>query len=53
MKPQPIYNAVRDTWHPHICPFGDECSHCDAVEYCEQGRRQAAEAAAATPEADE
>lgn len=46
MKAEPKYDTVRDTWHPHLCPFGDECTACDARDYCEKGRQEAATAAA-------
>lgn len=52
MKPQPVYDVSRDTWYPHLCPFGDDCSKCDVDGYCAKGRTSAAEVAPMSAEVD-
>lgn len=52
MKPQPRYDVSRDTWYPHQCPFGDDCSKCDVDGHCEKGRAHAAAAVEITTDTE-
>lgn len=41
-QPPPRYDLERDEWSGQ-CPYGDDCTGCDAQGYCEKGRAEAGE----------